>query len=156
MAPIKLFNVRFEFSRLGRPGAAELDEDTNPFPQIIINDCFFVKRSSNKTVNTIEELESLLDRESGSDLLIMKKTGDARGNVPGPNVDLFDTYPELFEPSNPDDPIFRVNTVYKFTSTTRRYLEHPVIVTTKGAGKRKSSTKKKKSSTKKRRSSRKR
>jgi hypothetical protein len=154
MTPVKLFNVKFEFSRLERPGASELDEDVNVFPQIIITDCFFIKRNG-ETVKTIKELESMLDIESGADLLVMKRT---RGNIDNPTIELFDTYPELFESSDPDDPIFEVNTPYKFTSLTRRYLDKEVTVTTKSAGKRKSSTKKRKSKPlrdKKRRSSRK-
>ena len=103
-------------------------------------------------VNSIDELASFLyDENESKDLLIVR----CKQNCEIPNVDNFNNYPELFNPSN-NAPKIAKNTPYKITTLTKGELENKVSLNGAGKPKRKSSTKKRKSlKHKKRRSSRK-
>lgn len=151
--PIAFFNAIFHFN-LGEGPNEDGNERGYPFRTIGVRNCFFMKRNGT-FVNSIDELDSFLDdhENESKDLLIVRC--DQKRNCEIPNVENFNNYPELFNPSNTEKEIAE-NTPYKITSTTKGELENKVTLNVAGKNKRKSSTKKRKSlKHKKRRSSRK-
>ena len=86
--PTKFFNVSYNFD-LG-----EAANGDNPYRDLKINDCFFMKRDGT-FITTPEELNSYND-----DLLIVRRSQQGEYDIP--NVNNFDNYPELFDPNNPD------------------------------------------------------
>ena len=88
----KFFNVRYNFD-LG-----EAANGNNPYRQISVDNCFFMKRDGT-FVNTVYELTQLNTPNAG-DLLMVRRS--PQGNYDIPNIGNFDNYPELFDPLNPD------------------------------------------------------
>ena len=118
--PTKFFNVSYNF---------DLGEDANgdnPYRNLRINDCFFIKRNGT-FITTPEELNNY-----NGDLLIVRRS--QQGEYDTPNVDNFDNYPELFDPANPDadrngevggdGTDIGANKPYKITDVTKGTIEH--------------------------------
>lgn len=119
----RFFNVSFNFD-LG-----EAANGAYPFRGINVNNCFFMKRDGT-FINTTQELNSYINNHN-EDLIIVRR--GQQGNYTIPNVNNFDTYPELFDPNNPDidrhggegnGQDIGVDEPYKITDVTKGQLEH--------------------------------
>lgn len=143
------FNVRYNF---------DLGQDANggyPYRIIRVDNCFFMKRDGTY-VNTVEELNQL-NIPNTEDLLIVRRS--PQGNYDIPDIENFDTYPELFNPLNPDadrhggegqNQDIGANEPYKITVVTKDEIEafsaERINVENGGKRKRKRKSKRRKQS----------
>lgn len=123
----RFFNVIFTFD-LG-----DAENGAYPFRSIQVENCYFMKRDGS-FIDTAQELRQKIN-SANEDLIIVRR--GQQNDVVIPNVNNFDTYPELFDPTTIDNrEDIEVNEPYKITAGTKDYLAHfegrdaaPTVVT---------------------------